>query len=398
MGGDLNLKKSWHPNLRKNQERVWKEEKSALEERKLIEKLRKERDEERQIEELQKLQEAAGGKAVTKRVDWMYAGPSGDGAGITEEREGYLLGKRRIDGLLKGNDDTQSLQKGAAVGIDAVGAQNANSARDTQKKVLEDPLLQIQKQKMEMQLKAMKDAQKQKQYEEKRAKEKERDKKHKHRHSRRDRSRSRSADDDRDRRHRRHRRDDRDGHRRHSRSRSPRRKEDRPDRNSRDSHRRSRSRSPYRKSTRDDYRKSSHEDSRKRSRSRSPRRRDDREDHDYRRRDRTPPSRSFDSDRRRNDEPRPRRPAPPPVNQEPDRKDDMAARLAAMQNDASSLEEQRKERVRLKEEQDAAEEAKLKGNKDGSQRFIGSVRSKALDMDLGDVMARGRNGFQKQDV
>jgi hypothetical protein len=169
MGGDLNLKKSWHPHLRKNQEKVWKEEKSALEERKLIEKLRKEREEERQIEELQKLQEAAGGKVATKRVDWMYSGPGGDGSGVTEEREGYLLGKRRIDQLLT-NNDTQALQKGAAVGIDAVGATNANSARDTQKKVLEDPLLMIQKQRMELQLKAMKDAQKQAKYEEKRTK------------------------------------------------------------------------------------------------------------------------------------------------------------------------------------------------------------------------------------
>jgi hypothetical protein len=159
MGGDLNLKKSWHPHLLKNQERVWKEERSALEERKQIEKLRKEREEERAIEELQALQAANGGKTVTKRVDWMYSGPSGDGAGVTEEREGYLLGKRRIDHLLTGND-TQSLQKGAAVGIDAVGNTNANTARDTHKKVLEDPLLMIQKQKMEMQLKAMKDAQK----------------------------------------------------------------------------------------------------------------------------------------------------------------------------------------------------------------------------------------------
>ncbi|KAF2034995.1 hypothetical protein EK21DRAFT_55489 [Setomelanomma holmii] len=189
MGGDLNLKKSWHPHLRKNQERVWKEEKSALEERKQIEKLRKEREEEREIEELQKLQEASGGRVVTKRVDWMYAGPSGDGAAVTEEREGYLLGKRRIDTLLK--SDTQGLQKGAAVGIDAVGNTTANTARDTHKKVLEDPLLLIQKQKMEMQLKAMKDAQKQAQYDDKRAKEK-RDRRHRHHRERsRDRSRER---------------------------------------------------------------------------------------------------------------------------------------------------------------------------------------------------------------
>ena len=69
MGGDLNLKKSWHPHLRKNQERVWKEEKAALEERKLIDKLRREREEEAALEELQKLQAESGGKVVQRRVD-----------------------------------------------------------------------------------------------------------------------------------------------------------------------------------------------------------------------------------------------------------------------------------------------------------------------------------------
>ena len=29
-GGDLNMKKSWHPLLMKNQERVWLEEKKAV--------------------------------------------------------------------------------------------------------------------------------------------------------------------------------------------------------------------------------------------------------------------------------------------------------------------------------------------------------------------------------
>lgn len=382
MGGDLNLKKSWHPHLRKNQERVWKEENAALEERKLIEKLRKEREEERQIEELQKLQEAAGGKTVTKRVDWMYAGPSGDGAGVTEEREGYLLGKRRIDNLLTSND-TQSLQKGAAVGIDALANTNANTARDTHKKVLEDPLLMIQKQKMEMQLKAMKDAQKQAQYEEKRIKERER--KHKDRNgdrdrerdrkhrSRRDRSRSRSDEyDDRDRRERKHRRHDRDD-------------------SHRDSHRRrskSRSRSPYRKERRDDHRR--------RSRSRSPRRREDREDRtDYRRRDRTPPRRSYDKPRRTIEQDRPQRPrSPPAAKEEP--KESAAERLAKMQADASSLETQRLERVRQEEAKDAEEEERLKKNKDGGRRFISGVRGQAANMELGDVIARGRGNYRAE--
>ncbi|KAJ4354655.1 RNA-splicing factor [Didymosphaeria variabile] len=398
-GGDLNTKKSWHPHLRKNQERVWKEEQNALEERKLIEKLRKEREEERQIEELQRLAEANGGKVAVKRVDWLYSGPSGDGAAVTEEREGYLLGKRRIDGLLKGND-SQALQKGAAVGIDAVGNGNANSTRDTQKKVLQDPLLMIQKQKMEMQLKAMKDAQKQKQYDEKRAKEKERERKHKHRNGHRDRDRSRSADedrerrrhhrrdrsrsasndrDDRERRHRRHRRDDRADSRRRSRSRSPRRRDD-----DRERRQRSRSRSPYRKSHRDDYR--------------------ERERDSYRRRDRAPPSREEpeENGHRERDSYRQREPPPPRENihqqraQEPTPppKPDMAARLAEMQVAASSLEEQREERVRLREAEDAATEDKHKNNSDGQKRFIAGFRSKAAEADLGDAISRGRQGFR----
>lgn len=352
----------------KNQQRVWKEETAALEERKQIEKLRKEREEERQIEELQALQAANGGKTVTKRVDWMYAGPSGDGAGVTEEREGYLLGKRRIDNLLK--SDTTNLQKGAVVGIDAVGNTNANTARDTHKKVLEDPLLMIQKQKMEMQLKAAKDAQKQQKYEEKRAKEKERERKHKERHrdrsrdrehkhrSRRDRSRSRSDDYDDRRRERRH------------------HKHDRGEKDDRSSHRRrsaSRSRSPYRKSHRDNERR----------RSRSPRRRDDREERDsYRRRDRTPPPR--------------RTYAKPRPDQEQEQKEGAAERLAKMQAAASSLEEQRAERVRQQEIKDAEEEAKLKQNMDGGRRFISGVRGQASNMDLGDAIARGRQNFRAE--
>jgi hypothetical protein len=378
MGGDLNLKKSWHPHLRKNQEKVWKEEKSALEERKLIEKLRKEREEERQIEELQKLQEAAGGKVATKRVDWMYSGPGGDGSGVTEEREGYLLGKRRIDQLLTSND-TQALQKGAAVGIDAVGATNANSARDTQKKVLEDPLLMIQKQRMELQLKAMKDAQKQAKYEEKRTKEKERDGKHRSRdgdrerhRSRRHRSRSRSHDrGDRDRSERKHRHHDRD------------------DRDGRDKHRRrskSRSRSPFRKSRHDDNRR----------RSRSPRRREDREDRDdYRRRDRSPPRRTYDNNRRGFNEDRPRRPRSPSAAQEA-AKESAAERLAKMQADASSLETERSQRVREQEIKDAEEEAKHKQDKDGGQRFVSSVRNQATNMDIGSAISRSRQNFRAE--
>jgi hypothetical protein len=128
MGGDLNLKKSWHTGLLSNQRRVWEEEKKALDERKKIDQIMKERAEERQIQELQDLQEAAGGKKRLNRVDWMYAGPAAGQTGTTEEMEGYLLGKRRIDQLLKKEEST--LKKGAGEESFLV-KQSVDMVRDT---------------------------------------------------------------------------------------------------------------------------------------------------------------------------------------------------------------------------------------------------------------------------
>lgn len=145
MGGDLNLKKSWHPQLLSNQKRVWEEERKALEERKKTDQMMKERQEERHIQEIQELAEASGGTKRLARVDWMYNGKGADGQpGTTEEMEGYLLGKRRIDGLIKGTDN-QKLEKSAKEDSFMV-LQNANTARDTAAKVREDPMLAIKKQ------------------------------------------------------------------------------------------------------------------------------------------------------------------------------------------------------------------------------------------------------------
>jgi hypothetical protein len=144
MGGDLNLKKSWHPLLMSNQRRVWEEEKKALDERKRTEQMMKERQEERQLQELQQLQEASGGTKRLNRVDWMYSGPSSGQVGTTEEMEGYLLGKRRIDGLIKGTEHNK-LEK-AATEDSFMALQNANTVKDTASKIREDPLLAIKKQ------------------------------------------------------------------------------------------------------------------------------------------------------------------------------------------------------------------------------------------------------------
>lgn len=141
-GGDLNMKKSWHPLLIRNQEKVWMEEKKALEERKRIEQIKKEIEEERQLQELQKLQEASGGKKRVERLDWMYAAPHlSDDSRTTEEMEAYLLGRKRIDEILK--DDNTKLEYGKKPFI---ATQNANTVRDIQNKIREDPLLAIKKQ------------------------------------------------------------------------------------------------------------------------------------------------------------------------------------------------------------------------------------------------------------
>jgi hypothetical protein len=66
-----------------------------------------------------------------------------------------------------------------------------------------------------------------------------------------------------------------------------------------------------------------------------------------------------------------------------------------MQAAASSLEEQRAERVKQQELKDIEEEAKLKRNMDGS-RFIAGVRSQASNIDLGDAISRGRQNFRTE--
>ncbi|KAA1133372.1 RNA-splicing factor [Puccinia graminis f. sp. tritici] len=182
-GGDLNMKKSWHPLLMKNQERVWKEERKALEERKKTAQLQKELAEERQLQELQRIQAEQGGGRREERVDWLYATPA-IGNGINaEEQEAYLLGKKTVDKLFKEKDEAAAkvskalsqlcsnhiqsmlteflvtkkispqLQARAASQSDAdkagggfISLQNANTARDTASKIREDPLLAIKQQ------------------------------------------------------------------------------------------------------------------------------------------------------------------------------------------------------------------------------------------------------------
>jgi hypothetical protein len=401
MGGDLNLKKSWHPALMTNQRRVYNEELKALEERKKTDQVLKERAEERAIQELERLQEAAGGKKRTDRVDWMYNGPGSGGTGgggVTEEMEGYLLGKRRLDGLVKTSVD--AIKKDAPEeGFMALNS-NANSAKDIASKVASDPMLAIKKQEQAAYEAMMSDPTRRKALmaaagkEEGAEKSKERRHKHRsHRHRHRDededghRSKRRRHSDEKDddgdgksHRHRSHRHSRRESR---SRSRSPysSRRDDRK-RDDRRSHRSrnysaSRSRSPPRRKHDDDNRdrrrsypsprRSGSSDSRSHSRSPVRRRHDDRPRHDERRR----PSPSYS--RKRND----------PTTDEADADAERARKLAAMQSNADELESERQARLAAIAAREAREREEDDRKRSEKAAFINTVRRDAEGVDVG---------------
>ncbi|KEF57187.1 uncharacterized protein A1O9_07377 [Exophiala aquamarina CBS 119918] len=408
MGGDLNLKKSWHPVLMSNQKKVWEEEQKALEERKKIDQIMKERAEERQIQELEELQAAAGGAKRQARVDWMYSGPSSGEAGTTEEMEGYLLGKRRIDGLLKGTEN-QKLEKSAKEDS-FMAIQNANTLRDTMMKIREDPMLAIKKQEQAAYDAMMNDPVKRRLLLKAAGKEdeSERDRKrrkHHHRHHRHhrddpDRERDRAQDRGRDSARERHSHRDRDRER--GEKERDRQKYDRSSNNRRSantsSSSRSRSRSPPRREGRS-------------QRSRSPyRRRGSFRDANWRPRSR---SRSYSPPRHNNHSntlrktqswhtSRPQRRKSSSPDGQP-KGDDLAARLAAMQQDASELDQQRErrladiaERDRQQQERDDASRAK-NARYGGRADFVNSFHKKAGDMTLGQRMGRTGASNREED-
>ncbi|KAL1926509.1 hypothetical protein VTP01DRAFT_5630 [Rhizomucor pusillus] len=206
-GGDLNLKKSWHPATLKNQERVWKEEQKHAEEQRKIEQMKKELMEERQLQELQRLQEDAGQRKRSDRLDWMYAAPNSGGMKRNnDEMEEYLLGKKNVDTLIRDKTSKETVAASADERF-AISNSNANTARDIQAKIREDPLLMIKKREQEslraivenplLMEKLRKKDKKKKDKKDIRKKEKKKEKKHhshSHSHYRDDRDRERSRE------------------------------------------------------------------------------------------------------------------------------------------------------------------------------------------------------------
>jgi len=130
------------------------------EEKKKLAQLRKEQEEERQLAELQRLQEQSTGRKRVEKLDWMYAAPSNEGGALggarigEKEMEDYLLGKRRVDEVLKAGEQNVSFMYRVQNTEEQIGnahkefiaIQNANTARDTAAKIREDPLLAIKQQ------------------------------------------------------------------------------------------------------------------------------------------------------------------------------------------------------------------------------------------------------------
>ncbi|XP_077170598.1 pre-mRNA-splicing factor CWC25 homolog [Paroedura picta] len=142
-GGDLNLKKSWHPQTLRNVEKVWKAEQKHEAERKKIEELQRELREERAREEMQRYAEDVGAvKKKDEKLDWMYQGPGG-----MVNREEYLMGRPVDKYVFQAMDDKEagcSSETGLLPGSIFAPA-GANSALDMASKIREDPLFMIRK-------------------------------------------------------------------------------------------------------------------------------------------------------------------------------------------------------------------------------------------------------------
>lgn len=394
-GNDLNLKKSWHPQLMTNQRRVYDAEQAALQERKITEARIEEIRRERQIEETQKQLEASGGPKRVDRVDWMYQGPN-DGGRDEYSSEAFLLGKRRIDSILRG-DDAKKVEKTAGPTGEAAGPiPMVASARDTAAKIREDPLVAIKRQEQEAYQAMMKDPSKRRQLlaqmgiaedqEPRKVKEERKHRSHRHRSHR-----HRGDDDDR----RRRRRGSRE------RSYSPKRRYDDSD----DNNNRKRQRSDSRDGARDRRRRYDSEEEQDSKRRRRPDSRDGARDRrqQYQSEDRRDRGRD-DSRRKRSRSPIRRHDTRDHRQGRPDRPDDAeerARKLAAMQNAATDLDKVREERLaalaeKEKAEREADNAARVKSQKYGGRDFTNRLHNSAVDS-LADRIGRGRQGLQRDD-
>lgn len=384
------------------------------------------------MEEIQRLQEASGKAKQHSRVDWMYQAPSGETGHYSEEMEGYLLGKRRIDGvLLKKDPDTKKLEKGSeVVGNGSAAGPSIVSARDTMSKVMADPLLEVKKREQAAYEAMVKETLRRKEREKERG-DRDRGKDRDRRHRTHDSKRRRYSDDAGDERRERHHR--RSSPRRH-RSRSP-ASPDRSSRRHRSDRDRERRDDEYRPDNRD--RRSDENRSRRDDRDRGRDRRDyhdKRDSHSSRHQDREDrggrdrsPSRNSRSPRPSSD--RKERPAAdedrsrdfprreynnrrdsargamgPPSTRTPTNKPDpkeleeeRRRKLAEMQYNATEIESERRRRlaeISAKEEEQREADDRQRSDRG---RFMSDVNKRVQEDTLDERIRRSRGGLSKME-
>ncbi|XP_044274646.1 pre-mRNA-splicing factor CWC25 homolog isoform X2 [Varanus komodoensis] len=190
-GGDLNLKKSWHPQTLRNVEKVWKAEQKHEAERKKIEELQRELHEERAREEMQRYAEDVGAvKKKDEKLEWMYQGPGG-----MMNRDEYLMGRPVDKYVFQTVEDKEAHSSETGLLPGSIFAfTGANSSLEMASKIREDPLFMIRKREEEKKREVLNNPVKMKKIKEllqssleekkkKKKKKKEKKKKHKkHRH------------------------------------------------------------------------------------------------------------------------------------------------------------------------------------------------------------------------
>ena len=78
-----------------------------MEEKKKLDQLRKELEEERQLQELQRMQEEQTGKKRSEKLEWMYTTPAAGSGASANDMEDYLLGKKRVDKILIADENAK---------------------------------------------------------------------------------------------------------------------------------------------------------------------------------------------------------------------------------------------------------------------------------------------------
>ncbi|XP_018399166.1 PREDICTED: pre-mRNA-splicing factor CWC25 homolog [Cyphomyrmex costatus] len=153
-GGDLNLRKSWHPCTMKNIEKVRKAEQQNDQENKRIAELKKEIEMEKDLEDIKKyaIEQGVIEKKDDTKLDWMYKGPN-----QAVNREEYLLG-RPVD---KAFEQMQQAEKDSEmnrmpknhVEYECIPPSlrffSGSEQVDLARKIQEDPLYAIKKKEME---------------------------------------------------------------------------------------------------------------------------------------------------------------------------------------------------------------------------------------------------------